>query len=45
MLKVVKLPAEVMDITESALYLEEHVDLRSAVRFLDLCDEAFKRLA
>lgn len=45
MRSIVKLPAAIVDMTEAALYLEEEAGLDIAVRFLDICEEAFQQLA
>jgi toxin ParE1/3/4 len=45
MLAIVKYPLAVVDITEAAVFLSEHAGIDIAIRFIELCDQAFVQLA
>ena len=45
MLKILRSREAIVDITSAAIYLDEHADTDIAIRFIELCDEAFERLA
>ncbi len=45
MLNIVKYPRAVVDITEAAIYLDEYAGIDIAIRFVELCDDAFSQLA